>query len=182
SSHALHEVQAQISSGEIRSKTESAEMVISGTWPTTGDTAPPGRVAAITLPTLVTISRGSRGLPVAWAGHTDVQRPQIVQASVSSSCFQVKSAMALAPKLSSSVSIMLGSGFIAPLGRSRSRRYMFSGDVTMWRALVMGPTTRKVTKARKCTDHSTRWGDDTAPADSESNAPDEGHPITDPFS
>jgi hypothetical protein len=55
----------------------------------------------MTLPILVTISRGSSGLPVAWAGHTAVQRPQMVQASVSSSCFQVKSAMALAPKDSS---------------------------------------------------------------------------------
>ena len=31
-----------------------------------------------------------------------------------------------------------GIGFIAPLGRSRSRRYMFIGDVNMWRSFVVG--------------------------------------------
>ena len=95
-------------------------------------------VAAMTSPTLSTISRGSSGLPVAWAGHTDVQRPHIVQASVSSSCFQVKSSTVAAPNVSSSVSIRFGSGFIAPFGRSRSRRYMFSGEVNMCRIIVTG--------------------------------------------
>ena len=100
----------------------------------------------MTSPVLSTISRGSSGLPVAWAGHTRVQRPHIVQASVSSSCFQVKSSTVEAPKVSSSVSIRLGMGFIAPLGRSRSRRYMFSGDVNMWRSIVTGRITRKTKK------------------------------------
>ena len=77
-------------------------------------------MAAITSPTLSTISRGSSGLPVAWAGHTLVQRPHIVQASVSSSCFHVKSSTTDAPNVSSSVSARLGIGFIAPFGRSRS--------------------------------------------------------------
>ena len=31
-----------------------------------------------------------------------------------------------------------GIGFIAPLGRSRSLRYMFIGDVNMWRSFVVG--------------------------------------------
>ena len=74
----------------------------------------------MTSPVFSTISRGSSGLPVACAGQTDVQRPHIVQASVSSSCFQVKSSTVEAPKLSSSVSIRFGIGRIAPLGRSRS--------------------------------------------------------------
>src|SRR6476469_7359039 len=78
SSQALHDVHAQISSAEIRSNTESAAIVISESCPMTGDTGPPGCVAAITLPTLVTISRGSSGLPVACAGQTEVHRPQIV--------------------------------------------------------------------------------------------------------
>ena len=78
------------------------------------------RWRAITSPVLSTISRGSSGLPVAWAGHTLVQRPHIVQASVSSSCFQVKSSTTEAPKVSSSVSMRFGIGFIAPLGRSWS--------------------------------------------------------------
>ena len=65
---------------------------------------------------------------------------------MSSSCFQVKSSMVEAPKLSSSVSVRLGSGFMAPLGRSRSCRYMFSGEVNMWRSLVAG---RMATKTKK---------------------------------
>ncbi len=81
SSHALQLVQAQISSGVIRSKTESAVTLSSASWPTTGETGPPGWVSAMTCPTFSTISRGSSGLPVAWAGQTLVQRPQTVQAS-----------------------------------------------------------------------------------------------------
>src|ERR1700730_3803082 len=119
----------------------------------TGATGPPGWVAAMTLPTLVTISRGSSGLPVAWAGHTLVQRPQIVHASVSSSCFQVKSSMALAPKDSSDVSVRLGSGRIAPLGRSRELRYMLRGEVNMCRSLVVGTRIKKVKNAATWTDH-----------------------------
>ena len=74
-------------------------------------------MAAITSPVLSTISRGSSGLPVAWAGQTLVQRPHIVQASVSSSCFHVKSSTTEAPNVSSSVSARFGIGFIAPFGR-----------------------------------------------------------------
>ena len=117
SSHALHVVHAQSSSDVMRSNTVSAVMVISRSTPTGGDTGG-SPVAAITSPTFSTISRGSSGLPVACAGHTDVQRPQIVHASVSKSCFQVKSSTVDAPKVSSSVSIRFGMGFIAPLGRS----------------------------------------------------------------
>src|SRR5437588_5268584 len=158
SSHALHDVHAQISSDVMRSNTESALMLISGSSPTTGDTRPPsGPVADITLPTLSTISRGSRGLPVAWAGHTLVHRPQTVHASVSSSCFHVKSSTALAPNVSSSVSMRLGSGFIAPLGRVRSRRYMFVGDVNMWRSLVVGSSSRNMPNRPTCTTHSARY-------------------------
>ena len=122
--------------------------MISASTPMGGDTAGVP-VRAMTSPVLRTISRGSSGLPVAWAGHTDVQRPHMVQASVSSSCFQVKSSMVEAPKLSSSVSIRFGMGFMAPLGRSRSFRYMFSGEVNMWRSIVTG---RIATKAKNA-DH-----------------------------
>ena len=73
-------------------------------------------VAAMTSPVLSTISRGSSGLPVACAGQTDVQRPHIVQASVSSSCFQVKSSTVEAPNVSSSVSIRFGIGLHGALG------------------------------------------------------------------
>ena len=127
----------------------------------------------MTSPVFSTISRGSSGLPVAWAGHTAVQRPHMVQASVSSSCFQVKSSMVEAPKLSSSVSIRFGIGFMAPLGRSRSRRYMFSGDVNMWRSIVAGRITRKA-KKRERRGRSTRPGASRAGCPTPSTRPDSG--------
>ena len=92
SSHALQLVHAHSSSGVMRSNTLSAPIVMSRSTPTGGDTTG-SPVAAITSPTFSTISRGSSGLPVACAGHTDVQRPQTVHASVSNSCFQVKSSI-----------------------------------------------------------------------------------------
>src|SRR4051794_27857437 len=82
SSHALQLVHANSSSVVMRSNRLSAFTVISGTTPTGGDTGG-SEVNAITSPTLSTISRGSSGLPVFCAGHTDVQRPQIVHESVS---------------------------------------------------------------------------------------------------
>ena len=147
SSQALQEVQLQSSSWLTRSNIQLAGTVISLSTPIGGETAG-SPVRAMTSPVLSTISRGSSGLPVAWAGHTEVQRPHIVQASVSSSCFQVKSSMTLAPKVSSSVSpsTRFGIGFIAPFGRSRAFRYMFSGDVNMWRSIVVGRMTRKAMK------------------------------------
>ena len=108
----------------------------------------------MTSPIFSTISRGSSGLPVACAGHTLVQRPHIVQASVSSNCFHVKSSTTDAPNVSSEVSVRLGIAFIAPFGRSRSRRYMLSGDVNMCRSIVMGSIARKTTNATTCSDHS----------------------------
>src|SRR5437870_594992 len=181
SSQALQVVQAQTSSAVIRSSTEPAEIVISESTVTGGGTFGEA-VAAITSPTLSTISRGSSGLPVLLAGHTDVQRPQIVQASVSISCFQVKSSIRDAPKESSSVSIRLGSGFMAPLGRGLSRRYMFIGDVNMWRSLVVGSSTRKVRKPAKCSPHTARCTRDSAVADQPSKAADSGQPTIDHFS
>src|SRR5438552_14844821 len=114
---------------------------MSGDMPTGGDTGGEP-VAVMTSPTFSTISRGSRGLPVACAGHTDVQRPHTVHASVSNSCFHVKSSILTAPNDSRSVSMRFGIGFIAPFGRSRSRRYMFIGDVNMWRNFVIGRIAR----------------------------------------
>src|SRR6476660_4000448 len=102
SSHALHDVHAQSSAYVMRSNTESAVMVMPGAVLTGGDTAG-SPVAAMTSPTFSTISRRSSGLPVACAGHTDVHRPQIVQASVSRSCFHVKSSTTDAPNDSSDV-------------------------------------------------------------------------------
>src|SRR3546814_15438009 len=102
----------------------------------------------MTSPDLSTISRGSSDLPVAWAGHTEVQRPHIVQASVSRSCFHVKSSKVEDPKLSSSVSIRFGMGFMATLGRSRSFRYMFSGEVKKWPRIVTGENAMNRKKRR----------------------------------
>ena len=152
SSHALHDVHAHSSSDVMRSNTESAPMVMSRSSPTGGDTTG-SPVAAITSPTFSTISRGSSGLPVILAGHTDVQRPHTVHASVSKSCFQVKSSTVEAPNVSSSVSIRFGRGFIAPFGRSWSARYMFIGDVIMCRNLVVGRMIRNARNARKCAAH-----------------------------
>src|SRR3954451_21422857 len=126
SSQALQLVHAQISSGVIRSNNEFEEIVISRSTPSGGLTLPCTAVAAITSPVFNTISRGSSDLPVACAGHTLVQRPHIVHASVSSNCFHVKSSTTEAPNVSKDVSVRLGIAFIAPLGRSRSRRYMLS--------------------------------------------------------
>ena len=130
-------------------------MVISASTPIGGETwgSP---VAAMTSPVFSTISRGSSGLPVAWAGHTEVQRPHMVHESVSSSCFQVKSSTVEAPNDSSSVSIRFGIGRMAPLGRSRSRRYMFSGEVNMWRIIVTGRITRNTMNERTWAIHQTR--------------------------
>ena len=91
-----------------------------------------------------------------------MHRPHIVHASVSSNCFHVKSSTVAAPNVSSSVSIRFGIAFIAPLGRSRSRRYMFSGDVNMWRIIVTGRITRNVKNKKTCVSqkawcHPLRW-------------------------
>src|SRR5437764_1260198 len=181
SSQALQVVQAQTSSAVIRSSTEPAEIVISSSTVTGGGTLG-SAVAAMTSPTLRTISLGSSGLPVLLAGHTEVQRPQIVQASVSMSCFQVKSSIFDAPNESSSVSMRLGSGFMAPFGRGRSRRYMFIGDVNMWRSLVVGRRTRKVRKPAKCTPQTARCTRDSVVADQASNTAESGQPTRDHFS
>ena len=107
SSHALHVVHAHSSSDVIRSKRLSAVTVISASVPTGGDVGgEPGRVHH--LAGLQHDLAGSSGLPVACAGHTEVQRPQIVHASVSKSCFQVKSSTVDAPNVSSSVSMRFG--------------------------------------------------------------------------
>ena len=131
-------------------------------------------VAFMTSPTFNTISRGSSGLPVACAGHTDVQRPQIVHASVSKSCFHVKSSTTDAPKLSSSVSIRFGMGFIAPLGRSFAFRYMFIGDVIMCRSLVVGRITRNATNAATCSTHIQRCASCSVLTDHESTSAESG--------
>ncbi|CAB4980380.1 unannotated protein [freshwater metagenome] len=156
SSQALQLVHDQISSVVMRSKSELAEMVISLSTPIGGDTFPPGAcaaVAAITSPLFNTISRGSSGLPVACAGQTLVQRPHMVHASKSSNCFQVKSSTTCAPNVSSDVSVRFGIAFIAPFGRSRSFRYMLSGDVKMWRNMVTGKMIKKTMNAATWPSH-----------------------------
>src|SRR5215218_9074145 len=181
SSHALHDVHAQSSSDVMRSNTELAVMVMPSVVLTGGDTMG-SPVAAITSPTFNTISRGSSGLPVFCAGHTDVQRPQIVHASVSSSCFQVKSSMVAAPKVSRSVSIRFGMGFIAPFGRALSLRYMFIGDVIMCRSFVVGRMIRNATNAAKWMAHTQVCASRRLPADEPSNSAEIGYPMNDHFS
>ena len=149
SSQARHDVHAHSSSLLMRSNIQLAGTCTSASPVPSGGEVGGLPVRAMTSPVLRMISRGSRGLPVAWAGHTDVQRPHMVQASVSSSCFHEKSSTTAAPNVSSSVSPFTRSGMgrMAPLGRSRWCRYMFSGDVNMWRSIVVGRITRKAMKA-----------------------------------
>src|SRR3546814_18598624 len=99
SSHALQDVQAHTSSEVMRSNRLLADTVISGPTPMGGETTGVP-VRAMTSPDLSTISRGWSDLPVAWAGHTKVQRPPIVQASVSRSCLHVTYSTLEAHKLS----------------------------------------------------------------------------------
>ena len=147
SSQARHEVQAHSSSEETRSNIQLEGTVISASTPMGGETAG-SPVRAMTSPVFSTISRGSSGLPVACAGQTLVQRPHIVHESVSSSCFQVNSSTVETPNDSSSVSIRFGIAFMAPFGRSLSFRYMLSGEVKMWRSIVIGRSTRNVMNDR----------------------------------
>src|SRR3954462_12986892 len=181
SSQALHDVHAHSSSDVTRSNIEFAVTVMSCATPTGGDTTG-SPVAAITSPTFSTISRGSSGLPVACAGHTEVHRPQIVHASVSNSCFQVKSSTVAAPKVSRSVSIRFGIGFIAPLGRSLSFRYMFIGDVIMCRSFVVGRMIRNATNAAKWIAHTQVCASCRLLVDGPSNSAESGYPTNDHFS
>jgi nitrate reductase gamma subunit/ferredoxin len=160
-------------------------MALTGNPPTStpmgGDTTGEP-LAAMTSPTLSTISRGSSGLPVAWAGQTEVQRPHMVQASVSSSCFQVKSSMVAAPNVSSDVSIRFGMGFIAPFGRSLSRKYMFTGEVIAWRNFVVGSSTKNATTATMWMPHDQRWKSTIVPTFQSSAIFARGQPTNDHFS
>src|SRR5262245_59977497 len=181
SSHALHDVHDHNSSDVMRSNTESAEIVTLFGVPTGGDTTG-SPVAAITSPTFRTISRGSSGLPVAFAGHTDVHRPQIVHASVSKSCFQVKSSTVDAPNVSSSVSIRFGISRLAPFGRGRSFRYMFIGLVIMWRSIVVGGITRNARNAITCVVHAHRCRSSSVCTCQPSKIDEIAHPTNDHFS
>ena len=121
-SHARHVVHAQSSSAVIRSKTRSEETVRSASTLTGGDT----RVRRGLVGNLAQLEddlAGSSALPVWFAGHTSVHRPQIVQASVSKSCFHVNSPSRDAPIVSISVASMrFGTGLMAPFGRVRGAR------------------------------------------------------------
>ena len=57
-------------------------------------------------------------------------------------------------------------------GRGR-RRYMFIGDVIMWRSFVVGRITRNATNAPKWTPHTQRCASRSAPSDQPSTRPDE---------
>ena len=181
SSHALHDVHDHSSSAVMRSKRLSAVTVISRSMPTGGDTGGVP-VSAITSPVLFTISRGSSGLPVACAGQTDVHRPQIVHASVSKSCFQVKSSMVDAPNVSSSVSIRFGISRIAPFGRGRSFRYMFIGLVIMCRSIVVGRITRNARNAITWSSTPTGAGRAACCACQPSKIDEKAQPTNDHFS
>ena len=146
SSQALHEVQAHNSSGVTLSNTLEVFTLRSiGVVTVAGTGGSP--VSDITWPTLRIISLGSNGLPVKFAGHTEVHLPHTVQASKSTSCFQVKFSISSTPTLSiSSNSIRLPMSFMAPFGRSFGLKYIFTGEVTMWRSLDWGRTIKNIKK------------------------------------
>jgi hypothetical protein len=54
-----------------------------------------------------------------------------------------------APNDSKPVSVRFGIAFIAPFGRSRSFKYMLSGEVKMWRNIVMGNKARNAMKVKR---------------------------------
>ena len=92
SSHALQLVHAQISSGgDALEHAVGGDVDVGVHADRRGHRRRAGR--GHDLADLQHDLAGSSGLPVACAGHTDVQRPQTVQASVSNSCFQVKSSI-----------------------------------------------------------------------------------------
>ena len=105
SSQARQVTQANTSSGRTRSKRwpSPSSMASVDTGPETPTTE------AATSPVLSTISLGSRGLPVMLAGHTEVHRPQMVQASVSKICFQVRSVATMLHDQPRSVAMLVAS-------------------------------------------------------------------------
>ncbi len=75
-----------------------------------------------------------------------------------------------------------GIAFIAPFGRSRSRRYMFIGLVNMWRSIVVGRITRKPRNAMTWMPHDQRWRSWRVATLQPSTIPDSPHPTNDHFS
>ena len=146
SSHALQEVQAQSSSGVIRSNTlDDFTFKSIGVDTVVGTAGFP--VSDITCPTFKIISRGSNGFPVRLAGQTEVQRPHTVHASRSKSCFHVKFSINSAPTVSiSSASIRFPISLIAPFGLSFGLKYIFTGDVIMCLNFDCGSTSKNTKK------------------------------------
>ena len=108
----------------------------------------------ITCPTFKIISLGSKDLPVWFAGQTEVQRPQTVQASKSINCFQVKWSTISAPTVSmSSASSKLPINFIAPFGLSFGDINMLIGEVNMCLNFDSGIAIRKTKKDKTCRTH-----------------------------
>src|SRR6056297_1986311 len=93
-------------------------------------------------------SRGERLRPELLAGHTEVHRPHLVQASWSSFSFQEKSSMELAPVLASRSAGMPGSRLPA----FSSRVTTFANEEIMWNGLAYGTEAMK-TNAMAAWDH-----------------------------
>ena len=153
SSQALQDVQAHSSSAVMRSNTQLAPTVMSASTPIGGVVT--GRAGAghdladleHDLPGVERLAGGVGGAHrrAAAAHGAGVGVEQLLPGEVLDG--------GGAEVLELGV-IRLGSGFIAPLGRSRSRRYMFSGEVNMWRSIVVGRITRNATKLTTWAIHS----------------------------
>src|SRR5260370_23442726 len=72
-----------------------------------------------------------------------------------------------------------GMGFIAPFGRSLGPRYMFIGEVIMWRSFVVGRITRNAMNDEKWTTHMVRCRSDSVPWDQFDHRADSPHPTND---
>ena len=157
SSQALQDVHAQSSSGVIRSNTlDDFTFKSIGVDTVAGTAGSP--LSDITCPTFNIISRGSRGLPVRFAGQTDVHLPQTVQASKSSSCFHVKFSINSAPTVSiSSASIRFPMSLIAPFGLSFGLKNIFDGEVTICLNFDCGKTSKNTKKLTVWSIHETLW-------------------------
>ena len=147
SSHALQLVQAQISSAVIRSNSELAPIVISGSVPIGGDTTgvAGGRHHLAGLEhDLPRVERLAGGVGRAHARAAAAHRAGVgVEQLLPREVLDDRGAERLE----------LGLGEVrhrlhrALRARPCRCRYMFSGDVNMWRSIVIGRIARKTTNA-----------------------------------
>ena len=95
---------------------------------------------------------GERGLPAAWAGHTDSQRPHSVQASSMKSCVQRRSDGEEIPSRTSSAVKSVGAG--TPRAGRGFEKKTLSGLVNTWTNFVNGSVARSACQSSRCVTQS----------------------------